>query len=157
HPATDDGCETDTTTPTNCGDCNVKCAAVNSQQSTSTCRFVPDGGAATCQYSCTAPFDDCNKAVAPATDGCEANLNNDKNHCGGCPNVCDSSNNTGTACSGGTCGYNSCNPNQADCTQTNHNVDECEINANTTSHCGSCNACLPTSSFVTGATCSPGT
>jgi hypothetical protein len=149
-----DGCETDITTSTNCGGCAVACDATPAKNSApATCFNVPDGGAATCKYTCKAPFDDCNLA-APDTNGCETNLNNDTGNCGACMNACDNTNNTGTFCNSGTCGHASCNLHLADCnTSQSHNQDECETTAtDVNSACGSCSACL-SGGIITTRTC----
>jgi hypothetical protein len=143
-PNADDGCETDVTTPTNCGACNVKCADTLSGNSLgpATCRNVPDGGAATCQYTCNGNFKDCQNA-APNLNGCETNIKNDITNCGDCANICNTSNNTSTMCSNGSC-TGMCKTNQADCSSASPNLDVCETFADTTTTCGSCTGCAAT-------------
>jgi hypothetical protein len=84
----------DTQTDTlNCGACGKSCAALT-QPPNATLGCVAGSCAIT---KCATGFDDCNKQ---ANDGCEADLNFDKNNCGKC----------GTVCSGGTpvCGSGKC-------------------------------------------------
>jgi hypothetical protein len=155
--SSNDGCETDFTSITNCGGCGVKCDTTPAQNNAApTCFNVPDGGVATCKYTCKAPFDDCDK-TAPDTNGCETNLSNDKLNCGACNNACTTTNNSGTSCISSTCGHSSCNTNQSDCDPdtSNHNRNECETTAtDPTVACGtnSCSPCL-SGGIVTTRTC----
>jgi hypothetical protein len=151
-----DGCETPVNTPQHCGSCTVACAANGPGHATGSTCNLPDAGAASCSYSCSPNFDDCDKNSAPDTNGCEASLLNDKLNCGACNSVCDTTTNTGTACSGGNC-TGTCNVNQCDVSKTNHNDDECETPGNTSALCGSCVACTPTSAFVLTNPCNAGT
>ncbi len=100
-----DGCETDLTAASNCGGCNIACAPVNNHQSSSACHNVLGGGAATCQYTCMAPFVDCDTA-APDTNGCE---------CG-----------SGNYCNGTTCA--TCNT-QTECSKNSGSCVDCSSNA----------------------------
>ncbi len=98
-----------------------------------------------CNYTCTAPFDDCNGDLDDPIplpgeggyegDGCESDLNNDRDHCGACGLSCDEN----ESCEDGNCRCggtgNDCDGNDADfCCGTqcvNRNTDE--------NHCGECN------------------
>ena len=101
-----DGCETPTTTLTDCGTCGQACSRNNA---TATCA---DG---TCDYqSCNAGWGDCDGNRA---NGCETNLNADVNNCGACKTKCDATHGTAT-CNGScdincTTGYSNCDGNVA--------------------------------------------
>jgi hypothetical protein len=58
------GCETPTTTTTNCGGCGNACGTLHVQTANTTCT----GGA--CSYMCAAGYSNCNQ-TAPNTGGCE--------------------------------------------------------------------------------------
>lgn len=67
--------------PDNCGACGNVCSTypnMNQTCSGGTCRY-------TCFYAHLKNYQDCNKNIA---DGCEVNIANDDNNCGGCGNVC---------------------------------------------------------------------
>jgi hypothetical protein len=87
------GCEANTSSSSShCGGCNKPCNA-------------PDGTAqcvsGQCVVSCPTGFEDCN---GNPNDGCEAVLDHDGNHCGGCGGSCD----TGKACLNGSCVVSEC-------------------------------------------------
>jgi Stigma-specific protein, Stig1 len=151
-----DGCETPVNTPQHCGTCTIACADNATGHATGSVCNLPDAGASSCSYSCSPNFDDCDKNTAPDTNGCEASLLSDKLNCGACNSVCDTTTNSNTQCTGGGC-TGTCNTNLCDATQASHNDDECETPANTVTHCGTCAACLPTSTFVTAHSCQAGT
>jgi hypothetical protein len=105
--------------------------------------------------SCSAGYADCNGVFA---DGCEINLTNNKNHCGGCTSgptttwnggfVCDNlyANATGS-CSNSTCSFNQCNTDYGDCNgdaALGSAGNGCETYlVSNTSHCGVCaNMCV---------------
>lgn len=87
-----DGCETNLAGDiNNCGGCGVAC---------STNHITPACAGWSCSSGvCAAGYSDCNGDKQ--SDGCEANLLTDKNHCGSCTNVCP----TGASwvCSTGQC------------------------------------------------------
>jgi hypothetical protein len=123
-----DGCETNTRTPANCGGCGVECAPphANGNCSTGVCGIG----------SCLAGWDDCNNNPA---DGCETPLNTLAN-CGGCGVVCDIPN-AAESCSTGVCQSAGCATGYADCTS----APGCETNIlTTTAHCGGCNKACST-------------
>jgi hypothetical protein len=83
--------------------------------------------------TCNAGFGNCDGQGA---DGCEDNLNTDKNNCGGCGVACQAINTSSTSCSGGACvpvcaaGFGNCDGN---------GINGCEDNTNTDSNnCGTC-------------------
>ena len=85
-----DGCETDLRTDdASCGACGVACSDANG--GTVTCH---DG---TCKVdACAGTWTDCN---GEGNDGCEANLDNDPEHCSACDAACDA----GEQCFEGVC------------------------------------------------------
>ena len=119
-----DGCETNLNTNTShCGTCPTAC---------STNHATPTCSSGTCVLTCQGSWRDCNKKVS---DGCEANLNTNRNHCGSCAKAC-STNHATPTCSGGLCvlsckgAYRDCNGNEP---------DGCEVNSATdVNHCGGC-------------------
>jgi hypothetical protein len=142
-PGTNDGCETDITTPAHCGGCNTACADNNTGHATSSaCNF--DGG--TCTYACSSPFADCDTSGANS-NGCETNIQNgDPVHCGGCMNsACDTVNSLSPNCASGACVYGGCATNQGDCTNSGdpRNLLGCETPTTSVAHCGNCTACDP--------------
>jgi hypothetical protein len=120
------GCETPLNTVTSCGDCNVACSPPHA---TGTCAT----GACAIQV-CETGYADCNRDPA---DGCEANVNSDVGHCGGCgaANICP--NLGGSArCRNGVC-TTDCGLAHADCNGLA--ADGCEVNlASDPNNCGSC-------------------
>ena len=123
-----DGCEINlSSTVDHCGGCGDKCALTNA---------VPRCDSSTCQIlSCIPPYDDCNNIDS---DGCEVDLSNDNNHCGGCGKKCVLAN-ANSQCISGSCEITSCvvGSNYNDC---NANAkDGCESNQLTdVKNCGGC-------------------
>jgi hypothetical protein len=124
------GCEVDTTSNVNnCNTCGNICP--------------PQGGTPACVNSactvsmCAAGKGDCD---GNSGNGCETNLTNDPQNCGGCGLPCTPQNATG-ACSASACRIGSCNTGFADC--DGQYSTGCEVNTQTsTGNCGSCgNAC----------------
>jgi Cys-rich repeat protein len=64
-----DGCETSTTTTTNCGGCGNACNTTVSNNTGRNC-----SGGTTCTYTCAGTRKDCNFGTAPNLDGCECAL-----------------------------------------------------------------------------------
>lgn len=119
------GCETNVlTNMAHCGGCNKKCDYANAAE---TCV------AGNCDFQgCNAGFDDCNGSLL---DGCEINLNTDKNNCLGCGNVCQFAN-ANAVCQSG-CTLDSCLGGYANC--NNVAGDGCEVHlATNAENCGSC-------------------
>ncbi len=97
-----DGCEVNTDNdPNHCGSCGHACSFPNAGASCS-------GG--TCALgACDPNFSDCDGNPA---NGCEANLQTDNNHCGGCGIDCSAQfANSQTQCAGGGCQFVACLPN----------------------------------------------
>ncbi len=137
----DDGCETSTTTLTNCVSCGTACALPNASASCAT-------GACTLT-GCNAGFADCTAAA-----GCETQLGTNQN-CYACGKAC--SNGHGTTSCTGNPGTFACTPACAtgfkDC---NSDADDgCETSTTTLTDCGTCgNPC----SFTNAAeSCTTGT
>ncbi len=138
-----DGCETDLNkSGTNCGKCGTICSATNG---TATC-----ASGACAILSCSGTYADCNKLVS---DGCEVNLTNDPNHCGGCATVCNGTNGT-PSCAASVCKVVACNAGFANCDGLAANG--CEVNStNDGNNCGACgNKCSnDCTTNVTATTC----
>ncbi|HEX2670555.1 MAG TPA: hypothetical protein VHM25_06780, partial [Polyangiaceae bacterium] len=128
-----DGCETNTSTSqTHCGACtgsSVNCDTVfphaSGQCTNSVCKL----------NTCAAGYENCNTA---ASDGCEANLNTDVNHCGACTTACSTTGtgSSGTACMGGLCAPK-CSGTLISCSSPQNG---CSIDSATDeSNCGGCN------------------
>jgi hypothetical protein len=133
-----DGCETNLSSPGNCGACGNDC---NTKPHVAT-----NGGACVAQTcvvtACAAGFSDCNGL---GSDGCETT--SDANHCGSACTTCTASApHTVPVCTNGTCAVQ-CAANYGDC---NGNMsDGCETFLNTDAHCGSCSTrCTSTSQEV---------
>jgi len=122
------GCETSTTTNSDCGTCGTLCAPTNGigECSTGTCRII----------SCTrSDFDDCD---LDPSNGCETSLrtNTDCNSCGAPCAMAGGS----TSCASGVCTLTGCSMGLANC----DSLPGCEQMTNTLTHCGDCNvACAP--------------
>lgn len=122
-----DGCETDLNVSSmNCGTCSKVCPAT--------------GGTPTCNdgkcgiSSCTAPFEDCDSdAQVPGGNGCETNLSNNAQNCGGCGNACYYPNGVGK-CQNKGCVIDHCETGYADCSA----AAGCETALGTTSACRTC-------------------
>jgi hypothetical protein len=122
----DDGCETATTTLTDCGGCGVVCSFANAAESCAS---------GTCSLgACDAGFGNCD---AQAANGCETTLGN-VTHCNACGNACTNSHGA-TSCAGTAGAYDcapACDANWGSC---NGNPDDgCEADLTTTSNCGQC-------------------
>jgi hypothetical protein len=117
------GCETDLTTPANCGACGATC---KNPHGTVACSTM--GAGYFCAPGCNPGWDAC----GVKSDGCTTMTSNDADHCGDCSRPC-SPNNVGTrACSGGVC-VPTCTAPWADCSRplSPSADDGCETNATT--------------------------
>jgi hypothetical protein len=111
----DNGCETSLTgSLEHCGGCNRSCASLHVDNA------VCEAGG--CNGMCTPGYADCN--ANPVLDGCESNLDEDVDHCGGCTSPACSGNNIARDCSGGQC-VGECLPEFADC-NLDRRTDGCE-------------------------------
>ncbi|PKN21364.1 MAG: hypothetical protein CVU65_17010, partial [Deltaproteobacteria bacterium HGW-Deltaproteobacteria-22] len=128
------GCETDLhTSIDHCGACGGLCAPANAD---------PDCVSGACEVgSCLAPWADCDGLPG---NGCEEDLENSLEHCGGCGAGCAPADAVGL-CSAGLCLVDSCVEGMADCDGLPANG--CEINLlEAESDCGGCGAvCAPAS------------
>jgi hypothetical protein len=133
------GCETPTTTLTNCGTCGTMCSRANATPTCST-------GSCAIQ-SCNAGFGNCDGSDA---NGCENPLDG-LVHCGMCGMSCMRANATPT-CSGDVCQISSCNATFDDCDGVDSNG--CEASLRSLMHCGVCSS--PCSRPNATATCMTG-
>jgi hypothetical protein len=114
------GCETSTTTITNCGDCNNLCDTTHATNASC------DGTA--CSYTCASGWLDCIK-TPPNINGCETP--SDTTNCGVCGSACSGTNATATTCTGTTCTY-TCSSGYLDCNRTTApDADGCECQGTT--------------------------
>jgi alpha-tubulin suppressor-like RCC1 family protein len=118
-----DGCETSTTTTSDCGACGVPCRRPNAEAS------CADG---TCRVgACLAGFADCDGLDA---NGCETRLDRD-DACGACGATCSSSHGVGV-CEPGGCAIATCELGFDDCDGVAGNG--CEASLDTLASCGAC-------------------
>jgi hypothetical protein len=94
-----DGCEANPNdSPEHCGGCDQACPTAPGRVAVCT--------AGSCGLSCGAGRMDCN---GRERDGCETNIHDDVQHCGGCATRCKvMAPNTVTACRGGVCAVGAC-------------------------------------------------
>ncbi len=129
----------------NCGRCGTVCpAGPNTRASCAS---------GVCASACEMGYGNCDGSTS---NGCEANLFTDLNHCGGCGLRCAPISGTG-ACTAGRCTITACNAGYADCDAIASTG--CEVNlALATGHCGMCGrACPGAGTAGTSVTCSAGT
>ena len=124
-----DGCEADLSSPETCGSCSNECPT--RPHATSTC------SAGVCGYTCVSGWTDCDGV---ASNGCEADLQTDASHCGGCGNACTAPDNAVPTCDAGSCSFE-CEPGWEDCDGDASNG--CEASLASPATCGSCsNECI---------------
>ncbi|HEY8076659.1 MAG TPA: hypothetical protein VIF62_21185, partial [Labilithrix sp.] len=125
------GCESDIyNDPNKCGACNKSCSSNHV--------LAVSCSVGTCDGACDSAngWADCNNNKL--VDGCEANITNNADHCGACPNVCSNNNMATRTCATSTCN-GGCNGGYADC-NANKLADGCEVNTATdANNCGGCN------------------
>lgn len=119
------GCETDLHTLTDCGGCDVPCAITHG---------TPSCATGTCAVgACDAGYLDCDGL---ASNGCEAQVTIDPEHCGGCDVRCDAPSAT-TACVASSCVVVACGPGTGDCDGAAATGCETETRGSF-DHCGAC-------------------
>jgi hypothetical protein len=120
-----DGCETSTTTLTNCGACGVAC--------TVGAHATPSCATGTCAFTCDTGWADANNDRA---DGCELDVTTDAN-CGSPGNACTSGQGHTSTCVAGACSSMACPPQRANCNSTI--TDGCEVSLDgDVANCGAC-------------------
>jgi hypothetical protein len=139
-----DGCETPTTTTSNCGGCGNVCSVANANSA------MCDG--TSCSYSCKAGFADCVN-TPPDVNGCETATTTTAN-CGGCGNACTLNHASADACNGTSCSY-TCSPGFGDCASAAPDLDGCETSLTTIANCGGCGRACDTVES-NGASCNGG-
>lgn len=136
----DNGCETNlNTSPLHCSGCNKPCNPQNVNAA------VCNNGV--CDYTtCKNGYADCDNN---RVNGCEINMLQNVNHCGGCGNVCQAPSGGTVLCSNGTCAQNCgsgltncggvCVPLQTDINNCGNCSNKCIAPANGTATCnGTC-------------------
>ncbi|HEX4460387.1 MAG TPA: hypothetical protein VIA18_20560 [Polyangia bacterium] len=116
-----DGCETDTTTTTNCSGCGISCVNPNG---TTAC--ADSGTIRVCDPSCSAGFADCDGLPG---QGCTTNIESSPTSCGSCTRACSSVGAASLACTSGLC-TPTCSYPFADCSRPASPAadDGCETN-----------------------------
>jgi hypothetical protein len=137
------GCETFTAGDVDhCGACGTVCPSAPG--ATRAC----DEGA--CGLRCLSGYGDCNHV---ASDGCEAPLASDLDHCGRCENVCPNGPGvSAAACEAGVCRVASCMGSLGDCDRNALNGCETDTSADP-AHCGECGRSCPASRRCCGGVC----
>jgi len=136
-------------------DCRHNCSDVGDDCTTDVLNASGVRCVGSCDYeTCNNGFGDCDTNKA---NGCEINLQSDKDHCGGCNYDCDDhvDNASGIYCSTGLCNYQSCWNNYGDCDSNRQNgceqsfrlVDACG------NSCGTLKDCTQTVQHATGILC----
>jgi hypothetical protein len=110
-----------------------------------------------CDYTCDAPFADCNDDLdlpiplpdqpPYSGDGCEVNLNLDRDHCGACFTACDAQ----EQCVSGSC---ACGGDGPDCDYPDICCGhQCYDSSSDEQHCGDCNTSCDTNEMCTSGAC----
>ena len=127
------GCETNLTNNlSNCGTCGHVCLPL--PNSTVACVSSACGIG-----SCNAGYANCDNMTA---NGCEVNITNNLNNCGGCGVVCPGYPNANASCVSSACSMGTCNAGYANC--DNMTANGCEVNLTSNdANCGSCGHICP--------------
>lgn len=135
------GCETRLDTLENCGSCGNSCAFANASAACEegVCKMT----------ACLDGFGDCN---SDPSDGCEANLATDLEHCSACNRACELAN-AQAACSGGNCLIVACLGDYRSCDSVSSTGCETDTQSSM-AHCGACGS--PCSYDNASATCDGG-
>ena len=121
-----DGCEVNLARDLDhCGACDVACSADGT-----TDHACNDG---VCNVVCDGTHADCNK---DGSDGCEADLQRDADHCSACDVACSPAGATQNVCVAGVC-TPACDGTHADCDKDGKNGCEADLRTDP-DHCGSC-------------------
>lgn len=129
-----DGCETNLlTSQAHCGACRAACAPANARGECVAGNCLIDTDAPDTNEGCLGSFANCN---GETDDGCEADLMNDAETCGGCDTKCSSHNGT-PDCDAGAC-FIDCDSGFDDCNQDVSDGCEADL-AVSTLHCAECN------------------
>ncbi len=129
------GCTNTSIDDTNCGACGNQCKGTDAGPPPAHMTYRCQQGKCA-QLTCEKGWADCNGKIQE--DGCEIDIVNDKNNCGGCGNVCPA----GQKClvRGNTVGCG-CEPLETLC--TNGGQDTCVDLLNDTRNCGACGYSCP--------------
>lgn len=126
-----DGCETDLSSPSDCGGCEQAC---------SNNHLTPSCVDGTCAGTCAAGWGDCN--TNKRSDGCETNTNSTAAHCGQCSQACSTEHVQGVGCAAGQC-TGTCQTPWLDC-DDDLRENGCETNGSINAdHCGGCDVVCP--------------
>ena len=139
----DNGCESNLDETENCGGCGIRCDLFHAVEScgTGTCTLT----------SCDAGWDNCD---ARSENGCEADVDADVFHCGGCSRRCEAdAPNSADVCRDGSCGAE-CHPGWADCDGIADNG--CETNLSLPTSCGGCDVRCSGLTFLCSGTTATG-
>lgn len=119
------GCETDLTTPANCGMCGNACSLAHASAAC-------NGKCVVAQ--CDVGYGNCDQNQ---TNGCETLITSSTSHCGQCGNACSGAPNAAPVCFKSIC-LLACEPGFGDCDGAPYNGCETSLASNL-AHCGQCN------------------
>ncbi len=127
-----DGCESDLqSTTVHCGACSRACDKTKSADVACVQGL--------CRHRCEVGFADCSQPATGPDDGCETNIGNDKQNCGGCGNDCSQQGaGAGFSCTAGACGCSA--------------SAQCEVGGGTNGTCDTSSGLCS----CDGASCAPG-
>jgi len=130
--AAGNGCEAELlTSPASCGACGNACPAVANAR--------PTCAEGRCGFQCSPGYGDCDGMAA---NGCETDLQGDRDHCGTCETRCTAASGAAASCAMGSCASR-CGDGLADC--DGNAANGCETDTRTSAaRCGSCSTpCAP--------------